>query len=256
MFPLKRIEERVKEKTANALSTTHAFDHLKRTAVGARWFAELSGGSKEECEKAFLSGLLHDVYRPPSEKQHEESLSKDYEEAKQILKEFNLPAQTIEEIAQPIKNHREKFEGKGNIYQCVFLADKILEDMGALIVFRRNIYLGENPEYKGVPLQEAIARQYEKRLAKFTPKDFPARFSKLAQYQYDWPLNFLAAYKKREDWAVHLAEYCYAKGKEKAEFEESIKSFQPKWKKDKKHKEEALQYIQGKKFKQFEEMIE
>jgi HD superfamily phosphodiesterase len=255
MLPVREIEERVREKTIVPLSIAHAFDHLKRTAVGAKWFAGILGCSLEEQEKAYLSGLLHDIHRPPSGKMHDESISRGYEEAKNILKEFGLPEETIEEIALPIKKHREKLEGESTIYQSVFFADKVLENMGAMIVFRRNMYIGENPEYAGVPLKSAVIKQYEKRLNKFTPSDFPARILGLVRYQYQWPCDYLAAYKRKEVWALRLGEYCYEKGKSKSSFVESVESFEPWFEKDSEYKKEAMEYIQGKKFKQFGRMI-
>ncbi len=198
---------------------------------------------------------MHDIHRPPSARLHDESLLEDYKQAKDILEQFELPEKVIEEITLPIKKHREKFEGEGILYQSVFLADKILENMGAMIVFRRNMYLGENPDYENVPLPEATKRQYERRLKKFSPKDFPKRLLPLAEYQYRWPVAYFEAFKNREEWALHMGEYGYQAGKQRKEFEQSVSEFKPEFEKGKEYKEEALQYIKGQKFKFFESLI-
>jgi len=255
MLPLKDIEDKVIERTSIAQSIVHAFDHLKRTAIGAKWFAEKFGCDKELQEKAYLSGLLHDVYRPPSDLRHAQTLSKDYDDAVEILKEFNLSDELIAEVTLPIKTHR-RWDNTDNILcKCIFLSDKILENMGAMIVFRRNMYLAETTDYVGVELEEAVVTQYEKRLQLYKPEIFPNNFLKLANYQYSWPLNYIESYKKKEEWAIYLNEYCFKKGKENAEFEQMIEEFEPKFEKDSEYKEETLQYLQGSKFKSFERLL-
>jgi HD superfamily phosphodiesterase len=255
MLPIKEIEEIVQDKTRNALSIVHCFDHLKRTAIGAKWFVKLLGGNQEDSDKAYLSGILHDIYRPPSEQGHEETLIDDYQDAREILNRFDLNTELIDEITLPIKEHRHLMNNKNILCQSVFLADKLLENMGAMIIFRRNMYLAETPDYEGIELEKATIAQYELRLKKFEPDNFPERFSKLTDYQYAWPVKYLEAYKKKEEWAVHLSEYCFAKGKERAGFEQTVKDFEPKFEKDAEYKEEALQYINGSKFKAFEKLL-
>jgi len=255
MLPVDEIEKAVKEKAEEALSVVHAFDHLKRTAIGAKWFAGLMGASEEEAEKSYLCGLLHDIYRPPSAEAHDASLEKDYEEAKKILNRFNLPEKVVEEIALPIKKHRASFKGNGIIHQCVFLADKILENMGAIVVFRRSIYIGENPKYKGVLFEEATKMQYERGMKKYDQWSFPERFTELFNYQHKWPVEYFEAFRNREKWAVRLEEYCRKRGESKGEFVESVGQFGPIDEKDKEYKEETLQYIKGQKFKFFEGLI-
>ena len=255
MLPIKEIEEVVREKSKTSLSIIHAFGHLKRTVIGAKWFSNLLGGTKEDAEKAYVSGLLHDIYRPPSGRLHDESLMEDYKQAKEILEKFDLDEKLIEEITFPIREHRE-FSTQDNILcQSVFLADKILENMGAMVIFRRNMYLGENPDYVGVPLKDAMFAQYKKRFSKFKEEMFPKQFFELTKYQYAWPVNYFEAYKKEEEWAVYLSEYCYEKGKEKVEFDQAVKDFEPKFKKDEEYKKEALAYIEGSKFKAFERLL-
>lgn len=85
---IKQIEQFVKNKTKNVFSVTHNFGHLKRTAVGAKWFVKILGGTKEEEKLAYIAGLLHDIKRPTTEKICHAKASA--ESARKILKKFKL----------------------------------------------------------------------------------------------------------------------------------------------------------------------
>ncbi|MEM7819584.1 MAG: hypothetical protein QXD48_02035 [Candidatus Aenigmatarchaeota archaeon] len=127
--------------------------------------------------------------------------------------------------------------------------------MGAFIVFRRCAYIGECVEYKNREFKEVIISHFEKRLSKYNPNEFPRKFSKLVNYLYQYPKNFLEAFKNNEEWAKEIARYFYNCGRNKMKFEKCIKSFRPKFKESELYKKEALDYVNGKLIKEFEKMI-
>jgi HD superfamily phosphohydrolase YqeK len=253
MLPVDRIEKFVRNETRQTASVTHDFSHLKRTAIGAKWFVRILNGSKREEQLAYVAGLLHDIVRPPSEKICHAKTSA--ERAREILDHLGLSRNDIELVVLSIRDHRKKTKWLSPLHQSVFLSDKILEQMGAFIVCRRCVYIGECIEYKNKDFRETVISHFIKKLRKFNPGKFPKRFSRFIKYQYSWPENFLSAFKNREDWATELSNYFYDCGRKKIEMEKAIKVFKPKFGKDREYKKEALEYTSGKKFRQFYEMI-
>ncbi len=250
---IKAIEKFVKNKTKNVASVTHNFGHLRRAARGARWFAGVLGGDKKEQKLAYIAGLLHDIVRPPSKKICHAKASA--EKSRKILKQFRLNKVDLEEIILAIRDHREKTRWKSPLHSSAFLADKILEQMGAFSVFRRCMYIGECVDYKNKLFRKAITKQFRERLMKFDPKEFPKKFLQLVNYQYSWPKNFLRAFKNNESWAIKVAEFFYRYGRKKITPERAIKQFKSKHQGGKKYQKEALEYMKGKKFKSFRKLI-
>jgi len=253
MLPIKEIEEFVKSETKNVDSIAHDFGHLKRTAIGARWFVKILNGDKKEQDLAYIAGLLHDIVRAPTDKISH--IKNGVEKTRKILEQFKLEKTVTNKIIEAIKMHGEPGIQKDVLQQSVFLADKILEAMGAYVVFRRAIYHAESSDFSGMSLEEATIYHYTWRMKKFNPSVFHKKFSKLITYQYYWPLHFLNAFKRKEEWALYLERVGYEYGSKKLPIEELIKNFEPKFKEDEKYKKEALFYIQGKKFEEFEKMI-
>ena len=147
-------------------------------------------------------------------------------------------------------------EWNSALHQSVFLADKILELMGGYVVFRRSIYVGECEDYKNIPFEEAMFTHWSTRLEKWPPEKFPKIFRKLVEQRYEFPIIFFEAFKKGVEWAKNLAKQAYENGKvHESSLEDFIKNFKPKSEEDKKIKRDALDYIDGKKFKEFENLI-
>ncbi|VVB59998.1 HD domain protein [uncultured archaeon] len=250
-IPTKEIEEYVKNKTTKIELATHDFYHLKLTAIGARWFVKVLGGDKREQELAYIAGLLHDIVRPSTEKlDHAKESSRASEK---ILLSFNVKKEDIKKICEAIGSHRAKHPWKTPLHQSVFLADKILEQMGAYIAFRRSMYVAECKDYNKF---EDIETHFETRIKKFAPDEFPEHFSKLAKTQFEWSVKFSGAFRKKEAWALSIAKELYNNGKMHAKsIEKAVEDYKPISEEDRKYKQEALDYINGKKFIEFETMV-
>ena len=251
MLPIKEIETLVKERTKNVLSVSHDFDHLKRTAIGAKWFAEIFGCTEKEQQAAYIAGLVHDFERPLSEVEHKYiSLN----EAKKFLGNFLIENKTKNKILKMVEEHR--YVSDLSLTQpCLFLSDKLLEQSGAFIVFRRCTYIGECLDFKDVPFFDAMVSHWKTRMNKFKPEKFHKKVSKLANYQYDWQIRFFKALEINEDWAITIAKECYGIGQNHNKtLVNTIKNI--KVEKDGiDFKKEALLYIEGKKFNEFKELV-
>ena len=250
---IKEIEKFVKNETKNVVSVVHDFGHLRRTARGAKWFVEILGGNKKEQKLAYIAGLLHDIVRPVSNKTCHAKASA--ERAREILKQFRLNKADLEKIILAIRDHREKTKWQSPLHASVFLADKILEKMGAYIVFRRCMWVGECIDYKRTAFREAMIRQFKTRLTKFNPNEFPEEFSELVNYQYYWPQKFFRMFENNQAWAIEIAESFYKYGRKKMNLEIAIKQFRSSYREGEKYRKEALEYMKGKKFKFFSRLI-
>jgi predicted hydrolase (HD superfamily) len=254
MLPIKEIEKFVKEETKNAESMTHAFDHLKRTAIGAEWFVKIMNGSKEDQNLAYIAGLLHDIFRPITRKKFHSQISA--EKSIKILKKFNINENSIKKVAQAINDHSDFNQWNSLLHQSVFLSDKILELMGGCAVFRLNMYVGESKDYIKLSFKEAMLTFWAEQIGKWTPEKFPNIFRKLAKQRHEFLIIFFDAFKEKKEWAVNLAEQSYMNGKTHIlPIKNFIKEFKPISKKDRKFQKDAIDYIKGKKFKEFEKMI-
>lgn len=250
-FNAEKLEDYVKSKTTHIELFTHDFGHLKRVAIGAKWFVKILGGREKEQQLAYVAGLLHDIVRPSTElKDHAKESA---EEAKQILQKFEMDAKDIEGVCEAIESHRAKHDWKTPLHQSVFLADKILEQMGAYVAFRRCMYVAECKDYCAF---EGISKQFEKRMKKFTPDEFPKEFLKLAKTQFELVIKFVNAFKNKEHWALSIAKESYDNGKKHAKtIEEMIIEYKPISEEDKEYKRDALNYIEGRTFKEFEKLV-
>jgi HD superfamily phosphodiesterase len=243
-----KLERYVKKEVGKTGSICHDFSHLKRTAAGAKWFVKILGGNEKEQQFAYIAGLLHDIVRPASEKiDHAEASAI---RAKRILDEFDFDKNDIKEMVQAIRDHREAREWKSALHQSVFMADKILEQMGAFIVFRRCMYTGECLDY-GEYSAETIINHFDKRMKKFSRDVFPDKFSKLVDYQFGWMAEFFEALKAKEAWALRIASEFFEAARRKETLEYAIRNF-PADGKEKRYKKEAMDYMDGKKFDFFE----
>ena len=251
MLPTDRIEEFVRAQDIELVS--HNTDHFFRTAKGAAWFVKILNGTREEEEMAYIAGLLHDIVRyNTEEKDHAEASA---EKAGEILKGFRVEPERIARIVQAIRNHRKPVEWESPLHQSVYLADKILEQMGSFVIFRRAVWIKENKDYSGVPVQKAFSVQTRKKLSKFNTSVFPERFHRLVDYQFSWHRDFLEHFERREPWALRLIEWCYTEGSKLRNMEEVIRTFRPQSPEEEKHKKEAVDYLDGKKWEEFRKMV-
>ena len=253
MLHVNDIEKFVKENITDCM-ITHDFLHFKLVSVGAVWFVRVLGGDKYEQDLAYIAGLLHDSVRPETEKiDHAEASA---EKARNVLEEFNLDSEDIDKICQAIMSHRKPVEWISSLHQSVFLADKIFEQMGYYVAFRRSAYVSECKDYVDLPFKEAVVKHFAYRVGKFGIDDFPSKFKNLTEEMMKPLFKFTELLSKNEEWAVSLASFCYEKAKTKdMTMEEIIRNFQPDNEMSELYKKETIDYIEGRKFEEFEKMI-
>jgi HD superfamily phosphohydrolase YqeK len=163
------LEDYCKHIYEQAPSLIHRWGHIERTTLGAKWFVRILGGSKEEEELAHIAGILHDIVRPNTEKVDHAQASAD--EAERILRKFEFEEEKIPLIVQAVRDHRKKPEKWASaLHQSIFLSDKLLEQMGPYIVFRRLVYTGELKDYSELDAEEAIIASWKRALKYPTPK--------------------------------------------------------------------------------------
>jgi len=251
---MEQLDRIVREETKHVKSMVHDYGHLNRVASGAKWIVNILGGTKEEEELAYATGLLHDIVRPATEKIcHAEASG---ERSREILLDLCIDKQTTERIVETIKSHRKPHEWKSPLHQSVYHADKILEEMGYFIVFRLCYYIGECTDYAGKDPIESIIKQLNCRIERFIKKPFEPFFFPLADYQLQKRIDFKNLLVEDVAWAKELALEMYRHGeKQKISVEEAIKRFEPKTREAEKTKKEALLYMNGKLFPKLEKIL-
>jgi len=254
MFPMERLDRIVRKETRNVKSIVHDYGHLKRTAVGARWFVRILGGTKEEEELAYAAGLLHDIVRPASEKLcHVDDVD---ERSRKILSGIGISEGDAERIVEAALGHRKVHEWKSVLHRSVFVSDKLLEQMGAYTSFRKSYYPGECMDYVGFEPMEALLDYILRRRDMFNVESFEPFFRPLAEYQYGKALGFYSALESGKAWARELALHMYGHGKRHdAGLEEAVRLFKPSGREGEQMKKEALLYMEGKMFPRFEEIL-
>ena len=118
------------------------------------------------------------------------------------------------------------------------------------------MFAGECKDYHGSDLNIVIVDHFKQRLERFSPQDFPEKIRKLVDYQYRWIYDFTISLMNNEQWAIDLTYYAFDSGKKKKDLNNIIEKYKSKTKEQKKIHKEALAYIKGKKFKEFERLIE
>ena len=253
MLPIKEIESLARERTRNVVSVTHDFGHLKRVAIGASWFVKTFGGSKEEQDMAYVAGLLHDIVRPASEKVcHAKASAK---ESGKILSGFGIGENPKENMIQAIRDHRLPVKWVSPLHQSIYLADKILEQMGAFVAFRRCYYVGESEDYKGVDMLEAFRKHFAYRMDRIRKNDFQESVGRLVDYQWKWLQDFSVLLNKQEPWALRMGGQMFEAAKKRTPLESAIRSYRPDTKEAERYKKEAMDYLNGRKFAQFGKLI-
>ncbi|MBU0530476.1 MAG: HD domain-containing protein [Candidatus Aenigmatarchaeota archaeon] len=253
MIPINEIEELAVKTTSDVNSLTHGFPHLKRTAVGARWFSEVLGYDQQDQDLAYAAGIIHDLHRPNTEKtDHTES---SVQEAGDLLSKINLSGDIKSRILEMIEEHRDASEVDLK-NKVVFLSDKLFEQMGAYVVFRRWVWIsGECVDYKGVPFVEGYIKQSGYRMSKFNVQTFPPAFQKLAEYQFNWAMDFYEALKQGKEWSLELGDFVTENWRNYTILDDVIRHFNPESDEGQKYKQEALDYIDGKKFDYFKGLV-
>lgn len=252
VLPLKDIETAIKARTQN-LSEVHGFGHLKRTAIGAQFFAKVFKTPIQEQEIAYTAGLIHDLERPNTEKIDHADIS--VREAREFLTNFSINQEIKDEILLLIQTHRHPQDIPLN-QQWVYLSDKLLEQSGAYVIFRRSYYVGECEDFTDISLEDALKSHMNARMEKFRPDVFHKKVRNLASYQYQWQVEFINSFLNKEKWATRLARQFGEYGRKKMpELGKLIKTFEPITHQDQKIKEETLSYITGNKYSFFEKLL-
>src|SRR3990167_6633333 len=159
-LPIPEIEEKVRNRTHN-LSEVHGYGHLKRTAIGAKFFARFFGESEQNQDIAYIAGLIHDLERPNTEKIDHAEIS--VREAVKFFSHFSINQEIKDKIILLIQTHRHAH----NIplsEQWVYLSDKLFEQMGAYVIFRRSYYVGECEDFINVSMEEAVTSHMKTRM--------------------------------------------------------------------------------------------
>jgi len=245
------IEDFVKKESQNIDSLTHNYGHFRRVADGAVWFVKVLGGDEHERRLAYIAGLLHDIVRPADEKVDHAVASA--ERSRRILQQFKISKDDANAIVEAIRDHRlAPKKWKSPLHQSVYLADKIFEQMGAYLIFRRCMYVAESVTYKDMPMEDAINKHFTYRMERIRQGDFPARFSKLVEYQWRWLAEGQKALKDGRPWAWEIAKASYEAGRNrKKSLEELILTFKPAHPESANAKKEAVAYLEGRKFADF-----
>jgi len=252
VFNVQALEEHCKQHYASAESVIHSWGHIKRTAHGAEFFVRTLGGSEEDQKLAYIAGLLHDLVRPITEERcHAETSS---EKAGEVLLQFpGLDDGNMQRIIQAVKDHRRPALWKDELHLSVYLADKILEHMGAYLDFRACVWAGElyHTDFHDMEPLEAILAYYKMSAGKFLSKRFPEPVGPLVDAQREWNIQFLTALNEDEEWAQDMATRMFITGKNKLDFEQTVRSFEPECEKQQKWKDEMMAYVEGEKWTQF-----
>lgn len=252
MLPIKEIEDIA--KSIKDVSITHDYNHFHRVATGARWFVKILSGTRREEELAYVAGLLHDCVRPKTEKVCHANVSA--LKSRGILEGLGVEKEVIGPVVEAIQDHRKPVSWKSPLHQSVYLADKILEQMGHYVTFRRCIYVGECSDYVGKPFASSISYHFEYRINKFTKDAFPERFHQLVSGRLKPVLDFHRLFKEGKEWAIALARHCYDEGRfGENPMDEIIRTFKPDCKEAQDYKNQAIQYIDGKVFKDLEDLL-
>lgn len=251
-LPIRDIEGYIHDKTS-WISPVHGYEHLRRTGLGAWFFAQAFGETREGQDIAYVAGLIHDLKRPSTEKIDHTDISVD--EAKKILVMFKISGETTDKILAMIQSHRNFQEIPLN-QQYVFLSDKLLEQSGAYIIFRRCYYVGECEDFKDTPFKEAMFHHWKERMTKFTPDKYHECVRKLATYQYKWQQDFFDAYLNEQEWAVPLAKnfFDYGRGGQ-MNLWELVKNYDADFPESKRIKDEAFAYMEQKKYSDFKKLL-
>jgi hypothetical protein len=158
-------------------------------------------------------------------------------------------------IIQAIRDHRLPVKWKSPLHQSIYLADKILEQMGVFVAFRRCYYVGESEDYKGADMAEAFREHFAYRMDRIKRSDFPESVRELVDYQWRWLKDFSVLLNKREPWTLNMGGQMFEAARKRLHLEDAIRNYKPDAKEAERYKKEAMDYLNGKKFGEFGKMI-
>ncbi|MEM7813527.1 MAG: HD domain-containing protein [Candidatus Aenigmatarchaeota archaeon] len=252
---LQKIEALAKSETANPASITHAFDHLHRVAEGAAWFVRVNGGNEEQQLLARAAGLLHDIIRPPTQKIDHVLAST--ARAEEILKGMGCSDADRKAILQAIRDHGGAQAWSSPLHESVFFADKVFEQAGAFVAFRRGAWMAESRDVdrSSTSMADATIAHYERRIASMQSHTFSPRFSRIVSYQMKLITDFFDALKAGRPWAARINKAAFEAGKARTPLEDFIRGYRPAYAEDLSYREEAIAYIEGRLWGRFEAMI-
>ena len=254
MLPIKKIELIVQNFDRES-DAAHDLGHLRRVASGAQWFVRMSDGNNEEQQMAYVAGLLHDICRPKSGNADGHEIAS-AELSRKLLLKLNVDSETIEQVTDAISSHRAPAKWNSPAHESVFFADKVFELMGAMILFRRTVWVGEHREFHNETVTDSIIDRFESSNRKHRPSHFNKSFRKLVNEQYSWPVRFLRALQDEEAWALYLGAAGFSNGAhEKKPINVFMRSFKPIEREDAKAKTEALKYFNGRKWNDWAAMV-
>lgn len=250
LMPMKVIEEMISKRDGYD-DPVHDSGHLRRVAIGASWFVKMNGGNTEDQQTAFIAGLLHDIVRPKSTKAEGHEIAS-ARMAENILRVSKIDSEKTDQITNAIADHRGTKKWEDSVHQSVFFADKVFEQMGALSLFRRCVWVGSCADTHRDTVINSVIDQVELKLKKRSLSDFPKGFRKLVVAQYAWPKKFLTSLKEEEPWAMYLAASGFSNGaNEKLTIKQFVRKFKPIENDDAIAKKEATDYINNSKWKQW-----
>ncbi len=244
ILDLKAVEKEVQSLLKDSSFVSHSFEHVKRVASGASYFTALDNGDEIDKSIAYVAGLIHDLGRPKSEyKDHSKSSE---ESAREFLKRFDCNGKA-EEVVNLVANHRQMTDCRTRD-RSVYIADKVLEQMGAYLAFRGAVYATEMEEFADRDeegLMDAQCDVTTKRMETYPVEGFPKKIRTLTKYQRDLALNFVDHLRKGDDWAVSLATFCYERIKAgtAGSVDNLVRSYNPISMNDMEYKKEAMWYL-------------
>ncbi len=249
----KELINNVKKRVEDVTSLVHGFEHMERTATGAQWFTKVFGGTAEEQEISYIAGLIHDLHRPDTEKT--DHMEASVNEAREFLHEIGFDESYSDRVLDLIEVHRRPTENDF-FTQSVYFADKILEQMGAYVVFRRCIWIDECTDFRGMPFKEAFVLHTKQRANNFSPDIFPEPLRRLVSYQFSWHWDFMEYIEEDNKEALELALYAYSNHKKFASIEELARSYITENELSGRYRKEALGYMSGRKLNEWAKLID
>ncbi|MBU4124381.1 MAG: hypothetical protein KKI14_02885, partial [Nanoarchaeota archaeon] len=180
------------------------------------------------------------------------------EKSREILNGYNsFDKNEIDEIYQAIYDHSGPVDWKSKVSEGLFLSDKIFEHMGAYVAFRAPLWICETGDrYPGLTRIERFLSYYERaKSKKLLENYYPEYTQKLVDYQLKWNNDFVSSLTKREEWSDDIIKNMFDVIKNGDNPERAIRSFKPKNNMQELWLKETLDYIDGKKYEEFEKMI-
>lgn len=253
MLPLTKIEQLIK-RCDSRNDPVHDSSHLRRVAEGAAWFVKVAGGNSTEQQAAYIAGLLHDIVRPLTNKAGHEVASARV--AARVLKALKFEAEIASQIVTAIADHGGTRSWNSTLHEAVFFADKVFEQMGALVLFRRCTWVGECADTHQTTVLASVAQQFAIKLKKYRPTAFARPFRQLVAAQYTWPMQFLKALRAGEGWALYMATAGFCNGAlDRLPIDKFVRNFIPIAEQDAAARTEALKYLRGEKWLEWAVLI-